>query len=184
MSFLRTVKWSWRTQLYSKISCSESTPAWFNYSKKSIYHRWVYGDVINYEEKIKFNTSYLLHKAIICQLPFRKHTSSSPVFSGVHVALSLVLCVVLGKSLFVLLFFFLCCLSFFDLWIPITHLVSSNSSYQLWLTCWFAVENFLMICGIALPLNTRDITLGISESYIDNQNTINHILLILKCYIF
>jgi hypothetical protein len=30
-----------------------------------------------------------------------------------------------------------------------------------------------MICGIAL---------GISESYIENQNTVNNILLILKCY--
>ena len=29
---------------------------------------------------------------------------------------------------------------------------------------WFAVKNFLMICGIALPLTAREITLGISES--------------------
>ena len=28
------------------------------------------------------------------------------------------------------------------------------------------------------------ITLGISESYIDNQNTVNNILLMLKCYIY
>jgi hypothetical protein len=41
-----------------------------------------------------------------------------------------------------------------------------------------------MICGIALPLNAREITLGISERYIENQNTINNILLILKCYIY
>ena len=33
---------------------------------------------------------------------------------------------------------------------------------------WFAVRNFLMICGITLPLNGREITLGISESYIEN----------------
>jgi hypothetical protein len=41
-----------------------------------------------------------------------------------------------------------------------------------------------MICGIALPLNAREINLGISERYIENQNTINNILLILKCYIY
>jgi hypothetical protein len=37
---------------------------------------------------------------------------------------------------------------------------------------WFAVKNFLMICGIGLPLTAREITLGISESYIENQNTV------------
>jgi hypothetical protein len=31
-----------------------------------------------------------------------------------------------------------------------------------------------MICGIARPLHAREITLGISESCIENQNTINH----------
>ena len=41
-----------------------------------------------------------------------------------------------------------------------------------------------MICGIGLPLTAREITLGISESYIENQNTVNNILLILKCYIY
>jgi hypothetical protein len=52
---------------------------------------------------------------------------------------------------------------------------------------WFAVKNLLMICGIAppltareitlaLPLTAREITLGISESYIENQNTVNNIL--------
>ena len=41
-----------------------------------------------------------------------------------------------------------------------------------------------MICGIALPLTAMEVTLGISESYIENQNTVNNILLILKCYIY
>jgi hypothetical protein len=41
-----------------------------------------------------------------------------------------------------------------------------------------------MICGIAHPLIAREITLGISESYIENQNTVNNILLILRCYIY
>ena len=30
----------------------------------------------------------------------------------------------------------------------------------------------------------REITIGISERYIENQNTVNHILLILRCYIY
>jgi hypothetical protein len=49
---------------------------------------------------------------------------------------------------------------------------------------WFAVGNLLMMCGIVLPLTAREITLGISESYTENQNTVNNILLILKCYIY
>ena len=47
----------------------------------------------------------------------------------------------------------------------------------------FSVKNFLMICGIALPLYAREITLGTSEKCIENQNTINHVRLSLKCYI-
>ena len=48
----------------------------------------------------------------------------------------------------------------------------------------FAVENLLMMCGIVLPLTAREIALGISESYTENQYTVNNILLILKCYIY
>jgi hypothetical protein len=62
-----------------------------------------------------------------------KHLRSSPVSSGVRVTWSLVFCVVLCRSLFVLLYFFiwpLCCLSFVDLRIQITPLVSSRSSYM------------------------------------------------------
>jgi hypothetical protein len=57
--------------------------------------------------------------------------SSHPVFRGVRITRSLVLCVVFCRSLFVRLSFFfspLCCLSLFDLQILITHLVSANSS--------------------------------------------------------
>jgi hypothetical protein len=84
----------------------------------------------------------------------------TPGFSGVRVTRSLVFCVSLCRSsffclplccysifsfmcmfcrlLFVLLYFFfwpLCSLFFFDIWILITSLVSSNSSliYDLWL---------------------------------------------------
>ena len=49
---------------------------------------------------------------------------------------------------------------------------------------WFPVKDLLMICGIALPLTAGEITFGIHESYIENQNTVNNIVLILKCYIY
>ena len=49
---------------------------------------------------------------------------------------------------------------------------------------WLPVKDLLMICGIALPLTAREITFGIHESYIENQNTVNNIMLILKCYIY
>ena len=64
-------------------------------------------------------------------LTLPEYLSSSPDFSGFRVARSLALCVTFCRSLFVLLFFFfwpLCCLSFFDLRILITPLVSSSSS--------------------------------------------------------
>jgi hypothetical protein len=60
-----------------------------------------------------------------------EHRSSPPVFSGVRVTWSLVLCM-FCRSLFVLLYFLfwqLCCLFFFDIHILITPLVSSNSSW-------------------------------------------------------
>jgi len=59
------------------------------------------------------------------------HLSSSPMFSGVHVARYLVLCVCCFRSLLAILSFFfwtLCCLSFFDWHILITSVVSSNTS--------------------------------------------------------
>ena len=60
-----------------------------------------------------------------------KHMSSHPLFNGVHVARSLAFCVLLCGSSFVLWFCFfwpLCFLSFFDLRILITPLVSASSS--------------------------------------------------------
>jgi hypothetical protein len=64
------------------------------------------------------------------------YLSSPLVFSGIHVARSLVFCVMFYRSLFVLLYFFfwpLCYmyLSFFDSRLLITHLVSSNFSYTI-----------------------------------------------------
>ena len=67
-------------------------------------------------------------------LTIPQHLSSPPVFTGVRAAQSLVFCVVFCRSLFVLLVFFcwpLCCLSFVDLQIMITPLVSSNSSCNI-----------------------------------------------------
>ena len=58
-------------------------------------------------------------------LTLPKHMSSPLVFSEVPVAPCLVFCIVLCRSLFILLSFFfwpLCCLSFFDLWILIYQL--------------------------------------------------------------
>jgi len=54
---------------------------------------------------------------------------SPPVFSGVRVTRSLVLCVCFVDSC--LSFWPLCCLFFFDIQILITPLVSSNSSYHV-----------------------------------------------------
>ena len=57
--------------------------------------------------------------------------SSPPLFSGIHVTRSLVFCVMFCGSLFVLLSFFFwpfCDLSFLDLQIQITPLLSSSSS--------------------------------------------------------
>ena len=58
---------------------------------------------------------------------FPEHLSSPPVFNGVPVTRSLVLCVCLVDRC--LSFCSLCCLFFFDIRILITPLVSSNSSY-------------------------------------------------------
>ena len=60
-----------------------------------------------------------------------QNLSSSPVFSEVSFARSFVFCVVFCRSLFVLLssiFWPLCCLTFSDLRLFITPLVSSNFS--------------------------------------------------------
>ena len=64
-------------------------------------------------------------------LTIPEHMSLPPVFSGVRAARSYVFCVVICRSFFVLLSFFvypLCCLSVFDLRLLITSLVSANFS--------------------------------------------------------
>ena len=66
---------------------------------------------------------------------WRYWRSSPPVFSVVRVVRSLAFCVMFYISLFVLFFWPLCCLSFFDLRTPITCLVSSNFHYSINGTC-------------------------------------------------
>jgi hypothetical protein len=64
-------------------------------------------------------------------LPLPEHLSSPPVFGLVRVAKSLVFFILLCISWFALLFLFICplhCLSFFELGLMITDLVSSNFS--------------------------------------------------------
>jgi hypothetical protein len=77
------------------------------------------------------------------------YMSSPPVFSGVRVARSLVLCVLFCRTLFVILCFFfrpLCCLFFFDLRFLITPLASTNSSY---LSVKYFVDHCLSFCAFS-----------------------------------
>ena len=72
-----------------------------------------------------------LNKLVEQELPtLPEHLSSPPVVSGIRLTGSLMLCVMLCRSLFVLFsfFFWSLCLSFFGLWILITALISSNCS--------------------------------------------------------
>jgi len=102
-----------------------------------LYHKSVKLDALN--KNIKLFTILLLMSELLTRwmplveqelLTLLEHQSSPPVFSGVHVTRSLVLCVMYCRSLLVLLPLFFCplrCLSF-DLRILITPLVSLNSS--------------------------------------------------------
>ena len=60
-------------------------------------------------------------------LTIEEHLSSPPVFSGVRVTQSLVLCVHFVDRCLSFFFWSLCCLFFFRFWLPY---VSSNSSYN------------------------------------------------------
>ena len=60
-------------------------------------------------------------------LTLLEHLSSPPVFNEVRVTRSLVLCICFVDRCFSF-FWPLCCLFFFDIWILITPVVSSNSS--------------------------------------------------------
>jgi hypothetical protein len=89
-------------------------------------------------------TEYLCHnwpqEYSTCRKHFRdlssfipEHMSSPTVLSGVRVSWSFVYCALFVRSMFVLLYFFFwpfCFLTFLDLRILITPLVSSNSFYS------------------------------------------------------
>ena len=63
-----------------------------------------------------------------------EHLSSPPVFSEIRVAQSLDFCVVFCRSLFVFFVWPLYFMSFFNLQLLVTPLVSSNFSYKRTLT--------------------------------------------------
>jgi len=92
---------------------------------RSFPHSWL---ITGFVTRVTWQVPLLVEQTLPT-LP--EHLSSPQVFSGFHVTGSLVLCEMFCRSLFVVLSVFfwpLCCLSFFDLQIQITPLVSSNSS--------------------------------------------------------
>ena len=76
--------------------------------------------------------------------------------------------------------------------LKLLHIIVPCNSYlykcRLW-NCnlvqhfWFYVKALLKICVITLSLNAMKITLGISNKYFENRNTVNDVLLISK-YIY
>ena len=86
--------------------------------------------ISDYVRIVCSNTTGITLEQEVLTLP--EHMCSTPVFSGVRAAQSLVFCGVFCRSLFVILSFLfwpLYCLSFFDLRFLTTHLVSSAFSY-------------------------------------------------------
>jgi hypothetical protein len=78
------------------------------------------------------------------------HLSSPPIFSGVRVTRSLVLYVCFVNRCLFFFFWPLCCLSFFDIQILITPLVSSNSS------CPFVLFLLLIVLSVLLRYTDAD----------------------------
>ena len=79
------------------------------------------------------NTSRLTRRMQLVEqelLTLPEHLNSPPVFSGVRVTRSLVVCVYFVDHCLSFFFWPFCCLFFFDIRIRITPLVSSNSSFQ------------------------------------------------------
>jgi hypothetical protein len=112
-------------------------------------------------------------------LTLPKCLSSPPVFSGVRVTRSLVLCLCFeDRRLFFCLFSFwpLCCLSF-DIWILITSLVSSNSSYKTELSFFFSFSfnNVISFIQMLATINTPKVQAPFGVSLL-------HLVLIIQGY--
>ena len=92
--------------------------------------------------------SYVFQYFAICGagtvLTLSEHMTSYPVVTGVRVARTIVFCVMFCRSLFVLLSVFfwpLYCLSFLDIRLQITTLVSSNFLAKLGVSYFFLVSS-------------------------------------------
>ena len=97
------------------------------------------------------------------------------VLSGIRAAQSSVFCVVFCRPLFIILSFFawpLHCMPFFDIWLPITLLASTNFSYMLTYTrttilsqlsnlfhCSIYATFFVWVYSILMQVKTLFITL-------------------------
>jgi hypothetical protein len=91
----------------------------------SFPHSWL---ITGFVTRVARRVPLVVHEL----LTFPENIGSSPVFSGIRVARSLVFCVVIWWSLFVLLSFYFWALCFrsLDLRILITPLFSSNYTYN------------------------------------------------------
>jgi hypothetical protein len=111
-------------------------------------------------------------------------------FRGVYLCdvISLVFCVIVCRSLLVLLYFFfwpLCCLSFFDLRLLITPLVSTNFSFGhcvvcpssihgFWLPLWY-LQTFILaiVLSVLLRFTASDYPSGIYNLFLGTVNLHN-----------
>ena len=101
-------------------------------------------------------------------LTLPEHMSSLRFLVG-FVLLDLLFICMFCRSLFVLFYFFfwpLCCLFFFDIWILITPLVSSNSSCDTDISCKCQFVNIInQIKDIKWNLSNRHISDGVARPY-------------------
>ena len=125
--------------------------------------------------------------------------SSPQVFRGVRVTRSLVLYVCFVDCCLSFFFWPLCCLSFFDLWILITPLVScghcvvSPSIYGFWLPLWYLVAIVLSVLrfmdsdypfGIFWPLcclSFFDLRILITPLVSSNSSFITYFIWLVYC---
>jgi len=106
---------------------------------------------------VSFNISTMCvtYGAGIATLP--EHPSSSPLFSGIRVARSLVFCVLLNRSLFVLFLF--------------GHYIVCSSIYGFWLPLWY-LQTLLFVNGFLVLLKMFDF--HCRNAIDDFENPISH----------